>query len=79
MFMLSYLCLIFFLATRHTIESASRCMFGVELRDMSLFYYLMYVQSANGLEPLISAKTNMGQEYRVSVRLFDEDFVVNLY
>ena len=54
--------------TRDSIESASRCMFGVELADMSLLYYLMYVQAAGGIEPLISAKENMGQEFRVSVR-----------
>ena len=65
----SYCVFLFCPATRHAIESACRCMFGVELVDMSLFYFLMYVQAAGGMDPLISAKPNMGQEFRVSVRI----------
>ena len=65
----SYCVFLFCPATRDAIESACRCMFGVELVDMSLFYFLMYVQAAGGMDPLISAKPNMGQEFRVSVRI----------
>ena len=32
---------------------------------MSLLYYLFYVRCAGGIEPLISAKKGMGQEFKV--------------
>lgn len=52
---------------KEAVASAGRVMFGVEPGDMSFLYYLMYIQAAGGIEPLISADKNSGQEFKVKV------------
>jgi hypothetical protein len=42
-------------------------MFGTELSQISLLYYLTYVASAGNLKNLLEATQNTGQEYRIKV------------
>ena len=54
-------------AMREAFEAACRTMFGAEPAEMSLLYFLTYCRAAGGLPPLIEAKANSGQEFKVKV------------
>ena len=41
---------------REMFESAIRIIFGAELKEISLLYFLWYTKSAGGIEPLIDSK-----------------------
>lgn len=49
-------------------RAAMRTMFGAELSQISLLYYLTYVASAGNIKNLIEATENTAQEYRIKVR-----------
>ncbi|XP_062567210.1 probable flavin-containing monoamine oxidase A [Saccostrea cucullata] len=50
---------------KETIESASRCMFGIESSQISVLYYISYLSGAGSLKNLIEATEYTAQEYRI--------------
>ncbi|KAK7112510.1 probable flavin-containing monoamine oxidase A isoform X2 [Littorina saxatilis] len=51
--------------SKDLIESACRCMFGLATGEMTLLYFLMYVQSAGGMEIFSKPIEFSGRECRV--------------
>nr|KAI8766192.1 putative flavin-containing monoamine oxidase A [Biomphalaria glabrata] len=47
------------------VDSACKCMFGLEPSEMSLLYFLMYVKAAGGLEIFLHPKEFTGSECRI--------------
>lgn len=50
---------------KEVIEAACRCMFGLACGEMTLLYFLMYVQSAGGIEIFSKPSEFSGRECRV--------------
>lgn len=48
-------------------RAAMRTMFGTELSQISLLYFLTYVASAGNIKNLLEATDNTAQEYRIKV------------
>ena len=53
--------------SKDLIEAACRCMFGLATGEMTLLYFLMYVQSAGGIEIFSKPAEFSGRECRVKV------------
>ncbi|CAG2246253.1 MAO [Mytilus edulis] len=53
------------LAAKDCLVSATRCMMGVELSQISVLYFLSYVNAAGSLQKLIEATENCGQEFKI--------------
>ena len=51
------------------IRAAMRCMFGAELSQMSMLYFLMYVAAAGNMKNLTEATEGTAQEFRIKVKL----------
>lgn len=58
----------FYLGARESIEAACRCMFGVEVTQISVLYFISYMSAADSLKSLIEATENTAQEYKIVVR-----------
>ncbi len=54
-------------AAKQAMDAACRCMFGAEPANASWLYFLHYCNAAGGIEPLISALENSGQELKIKV------------
>ncbi|XP_076072289.1 putative flavin-containing monoamine oxidase A isoform X1 [Mytilus galloprovincialis] len=52
-------------AAKDCLVSATRCMMGVELSQISVLYFLSYVNAAGSLQKLIEATENCGQEFKI--------------
>ena len=57
-----------YLGARESIEAACRCMFGVEVTQISVLYFISYMSAADSLKSLIEATENTAQEYKIVVR-----------
>lgn len=55
------------LAAKESIEAACRCMFGVEVSQISVLYFVSYMSAADSLKSLIEATENTAQEYKIVV------------
>lgn len=47
------------------IDAANRTVLGVEASQVSVLFYLMYVSAAGGIQPLVEASKNTGQESKI--------------
>ena len=54
-------------AAKDTLISATRCMMGVELSQISLLYFLSYINAAGSLQQLYEATEKCGQELKINV------------
>ena len=52
---------------KELMQSALRCMMGMELSQMSLLYFLTYVAAAGNLKNLVEATPYTAQEYKIKV------------
>ncbi|XP_061182075.1 amine oxidase [flavin-containing] A-like isoform X2 [Saccostrea echinata] len=50
---------------KDSIESACRCVLGVELSQISVLYFISYVSAAGGLKNLVEATEYTAQEYKI--------------
>ena len=58
-------------AAKQCFDAVLRCIFGTEAVHMSLFYFLIYVSAAGGLDALLSSREKLGgQEFVVVVMFF---------
>lgn len=55
------------LAAKESIEAACRCMFGVEVSQISVLYFVSYMSAADSLKSLIEATEHTAQEYKIVV------------
>ncbi|XP_050393630.1 probable flavin-containing monoamine oxidase A isoform X2 [Patella vulgata] len=55
--------------SQSVVDSACRCMFGLAPNEMSLLYFLMYIDSAGGLDKVTKPNEYSGKDYRVKARL----------
>nr|XP_022314617.1 probable flavin-containing monoamine oxidase A isoform X1 [Crassostrea virginica] len=53
------------IGARESIEAACRCMFGVEVTQISVLYFISYMSAADSLKSLIEATENTAQEYKI--------------
>ena len=53
--------------SKELMEVALRGVIGVELREISVLYFLTYVSAARGLKNLVEATPYMAQEYTIQV------------
>lgn len=52
-------------AAKESIEAACRCMFGVEVSQISVLYFVSYMSAADSLKSLIEATEHTAQEYKI--------------
>ncbi|XP_071107334.1 probable flavin-containing monoamine oxidase A [Haliotis cracherodii] len=50
---------------KEAVESAGRCMMGIETTQVSLLFYLMYVSAADGIKNLVEATEFTAQEFKI--------------
>lgn len=63
------------LAAKETIEAACRCMFGVEVSQISVLYFVSYMSAADSLKSLIEATEHTAQEYKIVVGKINVHFI----
>ena len=51
-----------------------RTMFGTELSQISLLYFLTYVASAGEIKHLLEATPGSAQEFKIKVIIIDPDY-----
>ena len=64
MFLMSFL----LTGTYHLVEAAVRSMFGYSPHEMSLLYFIMYIDAAGGLDTFFQPSRYSGKESRLKVR-----------
>ena len=52
------------------VEAACRCMFGLSTGEITLLYFLMYMQTAGGIEVFNNPSEFSGKECRIKVFFF---------
>ncbi|XP_033750549.1 probable flavin-containing monoamine oxidase A [Pecten maximus] len=52
-------------SAKDCIDAANRTVLGVEASQVSVLFYLMYVSAAGGIQPLVEASENTGQESKI--------------
>lgn len=63
------------LAAKESIEAACRCMFGVEVTQISVLYFVSYMSAADSLKSLIEATEHTAQEYKIVVGKINVHFI----
>lgn len=55
------------IGAKEVVDAACRCMFGLASSEMTLLYFLMYINSAGGLDVFNKPAEYAGRERRVKV------------
>lgn len=59
--------MLYFSDAKDTMRACFRTMFGVELSQISLLYFLTYVASCGDINTMVEATENSAQEFRIKV------------